>query len=165
MDQIPGLGRSPGGRHGNPLQYSCLENPHGWRCLADYSPWGCKESDTTEQISTAHNGSEELMLLKCSHYPKPTIDLMSVQLSSVIQLCLTFCNPMDCNMPGLPVHHQLPDFTQTHVHWVSDAIQTSHPLSSPSSPTFNLSQYQVNVIPIKIPMALFSKLKKILKFV
>ena len=66
MDQIPGLGRSPGGRNGNPLQYSCLENPHGWRSLADYSPWGCKESDMTEQISTAHNGSEELMLLKCS---------------------------------------------------------------------------------------------------
>ena len=45
---IPGLGRCPGGRHDNPLQYSCLENPHGQRCLADYSPWGCKESDMTE---------------------------------------------------------------------------------------------------------------------
>ena len=49
---------------------------------------------------------------------------------------------MDCSMPGLPVHHQLPKFTQTHVHWVSDAIQPSHSLSSPSPPAFNLSQHQ-----------------------
>ena len=49
---IPGLGRSSGGGHGNPLQYSCLENPHGQRSLAGYSPWGCKESNTTEQLST-----------------------------------------------------------------------------------------------------------------
>ena len=59
--------------------------------------------------------------------------------SSVTQLCLTLCGPMDCSMPGLPVHHQLLEFTQTYVHWVSDAIQPSHPLSSPS-PAFNLSQ-------------------------
>ena len=51
---IPGSGRSPGGGHGNPLQYSCLENPHGQRSLAGYSPWGHKESDTTEQPSTQH---------------------------------------------------------------------------------------------------------------
>ena len=50
---IPGLGRSPGGGHGNPLQYSCLENPHGQRSLAGYSSWGRKESDTTERLSTA----------------------------------------------------------------------------------------------------------------
>ena len=62
--------------------------------------------------------------------------------SSVTQSCLTLCNPMDCSMQGLPVHHQLLEFTQTHVHWVSDAIQPSHPLSSPSPPTFNLSQHQ-----------------------
>ena len=52
------------------------------------------------------------------------------------------CNHMDCSTPGLPVHHQLPEFTQTHVHWVGDAIQPSHPLSSPSPPAFNLSQHQ-----------------------
>ena len=51
MGLIPGLGRSPGGGHGNPLQYSCLENPHGQRNLVGYSPWGCKESDTTERLS------------------------------------------------------------------------------------------------------------------
>ena len=55
-----------------------------------------------------------------------------VQLSSVTQSCLTLCDPMDCSTPGLPTHHQLPEFTQTHVHRVSDAIQPSHPLSSPS---------------------------------
>ena len=68
--------------------------------------------------------------------------MRSVQFSSVAQLCLTLCEPMDCSMPGLAVHHQLPEFTQTHVHWVSDAIQPSHPLSSPCPPAFNLSQHQ-----------------------
>ena len=52
LGSIPGLGRSPGGGHGNPLKYSCLENPHGQRSLAGFSPWGCNESDTTEGLST-----------------------------------------------------------------------------------------------------------------
>ena len=65
-----------------------------------------------------------------------------VQFSSVIQSCPTLCNPMDLSTPGLPVYHQLPEFTQTHVRWVGDAIQPSHPLSSTSSPAFNLSQCQ-----------------------
>jgi len=56
----------------------------------------------------------------------------SVQFSSITQSCPTLCDPMNCNTPGLPVHHQLPELTQTHVHWVSDSIQPSHPLSSPS---------------------------------
>ena len=64
------------------------------------------------------------------------------QFSSVTQSCLTLCDPMDCSTPGLPVHHQLPEFTQTHVHWVGDAIQPSHPLSFPSPPALNLSQHQ-----------------------
>ena len=67
----------------------------------------------------------------------------SVQFSSVAQSCPTVCDPMDCSLPGLPVHCQLPEFTQTHVHWVSDAIQPSHPLSSPSPPAFNLSSIRV----------------------
>ena len=54
LSSVPGLGRSSGGGHGNPLQYSCLENPHGQRSLAGYSPWDRKESDMTEQLSTAH---------------------------------------------------------------------------------------------------------------
>ena len=65
-----------------------------------------------------------------------------VQLNSVAQLCPTLCDPTDCSTPGLPVHQQLPEFTQTHVHCVSDAIQPSHPLSSPSPPSFSLSQHQ-----------------------
>ena len=64
------------------------------------------------------------------------------QISSVTQLCLTLCDPMDCSTPGLPVHHQLLELPQTHVHQVGDAIQPSHPLLSPSSPAFNLSQHQ-----------------------
>ena len=66
---------------------------------------------------------------------------LSVQLSSVTRLGPIPCNPMDCSTPAFPVHHQLPELAQTHVHWVGDAIQPSHPLSSPS-PAFNLSQHQ-----------------------
>ena len=64
------------------------------------------------------------------------------QFSSVTQSCPTLCDPMNCSTPGLPVHHQLPEFTQTHVHRVRDAIQRSHPLSSPSPPAPNPSQHQ-----------------------
>ena len=71
-----------------------------------------------------------------------SIYLSSVQFSSVAQLCLTLCDPVDCSTPGLLVHHQPTEFTQTHVHRVSDAIQPSHPLSFPSPPAFNLSQNQ-----------------------
>ena len=60
LGSIPGLGRSPGGGHGNPLQYSCLENPHGQRSLAGYSPWGHNQSATTEQLSTEHIDEIEL---------------------------------------------------------------------------------------------------------
>ena len=66
----------------------------------------------------------------------------ALSVSSVSQSCLTLCDPMNHSMPGLPVHHQLPEFTQTHVHWVSDAIQPSHPLSSPYPPAANPSQHQ-----------------------
>ena len=91
-----------------------------------------------------------LMELGCCPVPntwwvlwKCQLDWMegSVQFSSVAQSCLTVCDPRDCSTPGLPVHHQLPEFAQTHVHWVSDAIQPSHHLSSPS-PAFNFSQHQ-----------------------
>ena len=67
----------------------------------------------------------------------------NIQFSLVTQSCPTLCNPTDCSTPELPVHHQLPELTQTHVHRVGDAIQPSHPLSSPSPPVFNLSQHQV----------------------
>ena len=66
----------------------------------------------------------------------------SVQFRSVAQSCLTLCDPKNCSTPGLPVHHQLPEFTETHIHRVCDAIQPSHPLSSPSPPAANPSQHQ-----------------------
>ena len=75
--------------------------------------------------------------MKLEHFLTP-----SVQFSSVAQSCRTLYDPMNCSTPGLPVHHQLPKFTQTHVHWVSDAIQSSHPPSSPSPPAPNPSQHQ-----------------------
>ena len=72
----------------------------------------------------------------------PHIQTASVQFSSVAQSCPTLCDPINHSMPGLPVHHKLPEFTQTHVHQVGDAIQPSHPLSSPSPPASNPSQHQ-----------------------
>ena len=76
-------------------------------------------------------------------YPWATREaLPRSSVSSVAQSCPTLCDPMDCSTPGLPVHHQLLEFTQTHVHLLGDAIQPSHPPSSPSPPAFNLSQHQ-----------------------
>ena len=77
-------------------------------------------------------------------YERSLIYILHLHMSSVqlISRVWLFCKPMDCSTPDLPVHHQLPEFTQTHVHWVSDAIQPSYPLSSPSPPAFNLSQNQ-----------------------
>ena len=69
----------------------------------------------------------------------------SVQSNSVSQSCLILCVPMDCSTAGLPVYHQLPEITQTHVHWVSDMIQPSYPLSSPSPPAFNLFSINIRV--------------------
>ena len=92
--------------------------------------WGLKESDTTEQLNNKNYPDK---ILQCC-----IIQFSSVQSPSRVQLC----DPMNCSTPGLPVHHQLPEFTQTHVHQVSDAIQPSHPRSSPSPPAPNPSQHQ-----------------------
>ena len=70
------------------------------------------------------------------------VKVLGTQFSSVAQSYLTLCDPMNRSTPGLPVHHQLPESTQTHVHWVGDTTQPSHPLSSPSPPALNLSQHQ-----------------------
>ena len=90
----------------------------------------------------------------CSHeikrhlpFGRKTVKILSsvsvqFQFISVAQSCLTLCDPINCSTPGLPVHHHLPEFTQTHVHRVRDAIQPSHPWSSPSSPAPNSSQHQ-----------------------
>ena len=88
------------------------------------------------------------------NYQGIPISPISAQFSSVAQLCPTLCHPMDCSTPGLPVHHQLPEFTQTYVHWVGDGIQPSHPLSSPffsrlqsflTSGSFQMSQFFASV--------------------
>ena len=76
------------------------------------------------------------------HISRNIIQKGSVQFSSVAQSCPTLCDPMNRSMPGLPVHHQLLEFTQTHVHRVGDAIQPSHPKSSPSPPALNLTQHE-----------------------
>ena len=96
-----------------------------------FSQWNVAYTVFSIQYLNNHNGNT-----------LHTSDVGQVQFSSVTQSCPTLCNPMDCSTPGLSVHHQLPEFTQTHVHWVGDAIQPSHPLSSPSSPALNLSQHQ-----------------------
>ena len=84
-----------------------------------------------------------LLLLKRMGYVDPEfLLLMFTEFSSVAQSCLILCDPMDCKTPGFPVHHQFLEPTQTHVHQVGDAIQPSHPLSSPFPPAFNLSQHQ-----------------------
>ena len=119
---IPRPGKSPGGGHDNPLQYSCLENP------MDRRAWWATINGIT----------------RISHdlAARPSTTNTVFQFSSVTQLCPTLCNPVDCSTPGFPVHHQLPELAQTHVHRVSDTMQPSHPLSSPSPPAFNLSQHQ-----------------------
>ena len=78
------------------------------------------------------------LLYQLSHQKNPNIS----SVSSVIQSCPTLCDPMNCSTPGLPVHHQLPECIQTHVHRVNDAIQPSHPLLPPYPPVLNLSQHQ-----------------------
>jgi len=86
-----------------------------------------------------HDKGTQLIFVKCSEQCMTHKIYQSI---SVAQSCLTLYDPMDCSRPGLPVRHQLSEFTQTHVFWVGDATQPSHPLLSPSPPAFNLSQHQ-----------------------
>ena len=92
-------------------------------------------------VSSYDLPSVSVYVLISSHKDRWIGPTLVTQFSSVAQSCLTRCDPMDYSTPGLPVHHQLLELTQTHVHHVSDAIQPSHPLSSPSSPAFSLSQH------------------------
>ena len=82
------------------------------------------------------------MILKSKWTAKTGNKFMYPVVLPLIQSCRTLCDPMKCSMPGLPVYHQLPEFTQSHVHWVGDAIQPFHPLPSPSPPAPNPSQHQ-----------------------
>ena len=126
LGSIPALGRSPREEKGYPLWYSGLENS------MDYIVLGIARSQ--KGLSDFHFHS----LRKFEVYST----VLLIQFSSVAQSCPTLCDPMNCNTPGLPVHHQLPEFTQTHVHRVGDAIQPSNPLSSRFPPTPNPSQHQ-----------------------
>ena len=112
-----------------------------WRIPWTEEPGGLKDLDSKSQ-RPGHNWVIDTFT---SHGLRTDslLNLPSVQFSSVTQSCPTLCDPMNRNMPGLPVHHQLPESTQIHVHWVGDVIQPSHPLSSPSPPALNLSQHQV----------------------
>ena len=114
------------------MEFSRQEYWSGWLC----PPPGDLPKPGIEPESPALQ--EDSLLLM--HWGRPLLYntikgyKVSVQFSSVAQSCLTLCDPMNCSTPGLPVIHQLPEFTQTHVHRVGDAIQPSHPLSSPSPP-------------------------------
>ena len=95
----------------------------------------------TEQTVNDTHQANSLPSSEVSMMRKVVLQNEGVEFSSVAQSCPTLCDPMNRSTPGLPVHHQLPEFTQTHVHRVSDAIQPSHPLSSPSPPAPNPSQH------------------------
>ena len=112
------------------------EEKHVFHCNQIYSLWKIKLFNTVFALSITFCQS-----LQCAFYWGGAFEVHQ-SVSSVAQLCPTLCDPMNRSTPGLPVHHQLPEFTQTHVHWVSDAIQPSHPLSSPCPPVPNPSQHQ-----------------------
>ena len=115
------------------LNFSCL-------CFPVYDPFQQPGIETPFCMG----GQPYCLPIQCFNVNKKQISnmLQSVQFSSVAQSCPTLCDPMNHSMPGLPVHHHLPEFTQTQVHRVSDAIQPPHPLSSPSPPAPNSSQHQ-----------------------
>ena len=112
---------------------------------------GCTQSKSSDNLWLREGqGSWKGFFLRCKHrrflevwrqHRKNWTEIFR-SVSSVTQSCLTLCDPMNRSKPGLPVHHQLPESTQTHVHWVNDAIQPSHPPSSSSPPALNLSQHQ-----------------------
>ena len=109
-------------------------------CLFEASPWVCSRSG---QVShPTHSNSSQFRFNIVPGLKEDLLIIIKVcVLCLVTQSCPTLCDPMDCSMPSLPVHHQLPKLSKTHAHQVGDAIQPSHPLSSPSS-AFNLSQHQ-----------------------
>ena len=121
----------------------CQCRSHGFNPWVRNTSWKRKWQLTWVFLPKKYHGQRTLGgLLFMGSQKSPTWLSDSIQFSSVAQSCPTLCDPMNRSTPGLPVHHQLPEFTQTHVHWVGDAIQPSHPLSSPSPLTFNLSQHQ-----------------------
>ena len=141
---IPGLGRSPGGGHGSPIQYSCLGISHGAEEPGGLQSMRLQRVGHNLATKQQHNAISLILShiylynMRMSNLFFPFLLFLLVyqfsQFSSVAQSCPTLCDPINHSTPGLPVHRQLPEFTQTHVHRVSDAIQPSHPLSSPLTP-------------------------------
>ena len=125
------------------LDTACSRALEACRCW-DLWQKKCTEGNNSYYISLPNLWLLSLMEAREHQSTDPLhfLSFSSVQFSSVVQLCQTVSDPMNRSTPGLPVHHQLPGFTQTHVHRVSDAIQPSHPLSSPSPPAPNRSQHQ-----------------------
>ena len=119
----------------------------GKEILIHMITWKTLEDIMLSKINQARKNKYYVFPLKCFTYSRQIHKNRrnkwgSVQFSSVAQSCPTLCDPMNHSTPGLPIQHQLPEFTQTHVHRVSDSIHPSHPLSSPSPPTHNPSQHQ-----------------------
>ena len=144
---IPRLEWSPGEENGNPLRYSCLRNPMdggAWLAIARGVPRVGHDLVTKppppQLKSRIWTWTQVFQLwdYSCCHLPTSWCGTNSCSNSSVAQSCPTLCNSMDWSTPGLPVHHLLLGFTQTHVHWVGDAFQ---PPSFPSPPAFNLFQH------------------------
>ena len=119
-------------RHGQMTQYLRGGTPNSATPISSYFTLGIEEWE-----SNSVTFQRQKLRWRILRYPE-----RSVFISSVAQSCPTLCDTMNPSMPSLPVHHQLLESIQTHVHWVSDTIQPSHPLSSPSPPTFILSQHQ-----------------------
>ena len=107
---------------------------------ADQWLWSGRQEETRGRITWG--GRKVLKVMDMFVFLIVVMGSYTYQFSSVAQLCPTLCNPTNLSTPGLPVHHQLPEFTQTHVHRDSDAIQPTHPLSSPSPPAPNPTQHQ-----------------------
>ena len=149
--RIPGMAEPGGlpsmGSHRVRHDWSDLAAAAACRHVMPYKAECYKGSEIISQGSTQGLVLKTVLFLECAGFEQPrsvegTHSWPEIQFSSVTQSCPILCNPMDCSMPGLPVHRQLLEFTQTHVHWVGDATQPSHPLLSLPPPAFNLSQDQ-----------------------
>ena len=131
MGSIPGLGRSPGEGHGNPLQYSCLENPHGQRSLAGFYPWGLKDSHTIEWLSTHRH-----VRVQSGLYGKCVFDFLRQCCCSFTQSCLTLYDPTDCSTPAslsFTISQSLLKLMSTESVMPSNLLILCHPLLLPPS--------------------------------
>ena len=136
------------GRHnsnGAPMPFSREKQKQRSRCTRGHRRiQATKETREWREEMSAPEGSSSLLV--ATYFSEVTMSfqwIVSLCCCSVAQLCLTLCNPMNCSMPGFSVSHYLPEFPQSHVHWVNDIIQPSHPLLSPSPPVLKLSSIRV----------------------